>query len=208
MRRIAERIGSAPTTIYWYVSNKSELYELMVDTVLGEIELPDGPSGGWRAGLSSLAWATLATMRRHRWFSQIGIQPVPGPSTLRYAAAALPILTEAGMGETTGIKVLATLNNYIFGFIQRELAWWQPLTPAEPPETPAADRVDVLEGRPGEAPMTDESTAARMRLAGDESFAFGLDRFLDGIAVLVDSLHRPGDHVPAGPSTKGRVQRS
>jgi len=196
MRRIAERIGSAPTTIYWYVSDKSELYELMVDRVIGEIELPDEPSGGWRAGLSTLAWVTLAAIRRHRWFSQIGIQPVPGPGTLRYAAATLAILAESGIDETTGIKVLATLNNYIFGFLQREVAWRQPLAPAEPPVTPAADRTDVREGQLGEAPMTDEGIASRMRLAGDESFAFGLDRFLDGIAVLVDSLPRPGDPGP------------
>ena len=65
MRRIAARIGSAPTSLYWYFSDKNQLYELMVDAVIGEIELPERPSGDWRADLASIAWATRATLRRH-----------------------------------------------------------------------------------------------------------------------------------------------
>jgi len=179
MRRIAEQIGSAPTSIYWYVSDKNELYELMVDSVIGEIGLPAGPTGDWRADLSSIAWATLAAMRRHRWFSQLGIQPVPGPGTLRYATAVLRCLSGSGLDETTAISVLATLNNYTFGFIQREAAW-QRLT-----SMAAADGID-RRPRPGDGPLSDQGLSARLRLADDASFTFGLDRFLDGIAVLID----------------------
>jgi AcrR family transcriptional regulator len=185
MRRIADRIGSAPTSIYWYVSDKSELYELMVDAVLGEIDLPEHLTGEWRTDLSTIAWSSLATFRRHSWFSQLGIHPVPGPGTLRYAAIVLESLTGCGLDEPTAIKVLATLNNYIFGFVQRERAWQDLLgrdpAPARWPQAAAAGGA----GRPVGDPAPDRDLSARLMLSGDEGFAFGLDRFLDGIAALL-----------------------
>lgn len=178
MRRIAERIGSAPTSIYWYVSDKDELVELMVDAVIGEIELPGRLTGDWRADLSSIAWATLTTMRLHPWFSQLGSPLVPGPSVLRYNAAIIPILTSCGLDDATTLNVLATLNNYIFGFVQRALAW---------------DRHEARAATVHGQPDADDSEfgydlSARLTMTGDESFAFGLDRFLDGIAALINNL--------------------
>jgi AcrR family transcriptional regulator len=185
MRRIADRIGSAPTSIYWYVSDKSELYELMVDAVLSEIDLPEHLTGEWRADLSTIAWSSLATFRRHHWFSKLGIHPVPGPGTLRYAAIVLESLTGCGLDEPAAINVLATLNNYIFGFVQREQAWQDLLgrdrAPARWPEAAAAGGA----GRPADGPAPDRDLSARLTLSGDDGFAFGLDRFLDGIAVLL-----------------------
>jgi AcrR family transcriptional regulator len=190
MRRIAERIGSAPTSIYWYVSDKSELYELMVDAVLGEIDLPEHLTGEWRGDLTTIAWASLVTYRRHSWFTQLGIHPVPGPGTLRYAAIVLESLTGSGLDEPTAIKVLATLNNYIFGFIQRERAWQDLLArdkaPARWPQAAAAGGT----GRPTGDPAPDRDLSARLTLSGDEGFTFGLDRFLDGIAALIASRKR------------------
>jgi AcrR family transcriptional regulator len=184
MRRIAVRIGSAPTSLYWYVSDKNELYELMADAVIGEIELPGRPSGDWRADLASIAWATLATGRRHPWFAQLGIHPVPGPQTIRYAQAATRSLESLGLEEAAEINILAALNNYIYGFLQREMAWRQ-LTSRTGPAT--AGSATSLAGRApqGGRALTATSLAARTRLAGEESFAFGLNLLLDGIAALV-----------------------
>jgi AcrR family transcriptional regulator len=184
MRRIAERIGSAPTSIYWYVSDKSELYELMVDAVLAEIDLPEHLTGEWRTDLTTIAWTSLATYRRHRWYGQLGIHPVPGPGTLRYAAIVLESLTGCGLDEPTAINVLATVNNYILGFIQREQAWQDLLArdaaPARWPQAAAPGGT----GRPAADPAADRDLSARLTLTGDEGFAFGLGCFLDGIAVL------------------------
>src|SRR5260370_16888903 len=44
-RRIAAALGSGPTSMYWHVPSKADLYELMFDAALGEVELP-GPASG------------------------------------------------------------------------------------------------------------------------------------------------------------------
>ncbi len=187
MRRIAEKIGSAPTSIYWYVSDKSELYELMVDAVLGEIDLPPRLAGGWRADLTTVAWASLATFRRHLWFSQLGIHPVPGPGTLAYAAIVLQSLGDCGLDDATAVNVMAALNNYIVGFIQRERAWQGLLdrdaAPGRWEQAAAANGA----GRPAGDPASSHDLSARLKLAGDESFAFGLKCFLDGIGTLIEA---------------------
>src|SRR5919202_3820456 len=66
MRKLAARLNAGPTSLYWHVSSKDDLHELMVDEVIGEIELPE-PSGDWRTDLRSIALASYQTYRRHRW---------------------------------------------------------------------------------------------------------------------------------------------
>ena len=68
-----------------------------MDAVVGEIELPERPSGDWRADLASIAWATRLMGRRHPWLAGLGVHPVPGPLTRRYGAAAF-----AGRSKASG----------------------------------------------------------------------------------------------------------
>jgi AcrR family transcriptional regulator len=185
MRHIAARIGSAPTSLYWYFSDKEELYELMVDAVVGQVRLPERPSGDWRADLRSIASATRATLSSHPWFGQLGIHPVAGPQTMRYGAAALKSLEGLGLDEDTEVNILAAVNNYIAGFVQREAAWRRFASRAVPAATPGRD-----DGDPG---MSAEHLAARTRLQNERSFAFGLDCLLAGFADLVARARQNGD---------------
>src|SRR3712207_2300609 len=66
MRRIAAKLDAGATSLYWYVSGKDDLYELMVDEVVGEIRVPE-PSGDWQHDLRELARAIHAMLQRHRW---------------------------------------------------------------------------------------------------------------------------------------------
>lgn len=194
MRHIATRIGSAPTSLYWYFSDKEQLYELMVDAIIGEIELPGQPSGDWRADLAAIARATRTALRQHPWFPQLGIHPVAGPQTIRYGAIAMRSFQGLGLDPETEVSILAALNTYIFGFLQRESAWQQLITRTG---TSAAQWVTLLADYPAppadaDQPTTQPTTppsaqhhATRMNLSGDESFEFGLDCLLSGVAARI-----------------------
>lgn len=41
MRKVTDRLGMKPMSIYTYVPGRSELIGLMIDEVAGEVELPD-----------------------------------------------------------------------------------------------------------------------------------------------------------------------
>jgi len=179
MRRIAARVGSAPTSLYWYFSDKDELYELMTDAVLGEIPLPEHPSGDWRADLAVIAQAVRTTLSRHSWYAQIGIHPVAGPQTRRFIVAAVRAFEGVGLSEQTTADIFGAVNNYISGFIQREAAWARFAARA------AAAASTSPPGAPGTDVITPEVLAARTQLSSDASFEFGLQCLLDGIATHI-----------------------
>ena len=63
MRRIAREVRAGVMSLYWYVSSKEELLDLMLDAIEAEIEVPD-PSGDWRADLGVFAHRTRDSLRR------------------------------------------------------------------------------------------------------------------------------------------------
>jgi len=177
MRRLAAALDVAPTSLYWYLSTKSELYELMADAIIGGIEVPEQPSGDWRADLSAIAWSSLAQARRHPWFSQLGFQDEPGPCTTRYGERALASFAAEDLEPTTALNFLAALNNYVFGFAGRA-AQHAPRAGAH--FAAASDR---------ERPLS-EVRHARAALTTDDSFGFGLNCLLDGIEVQISRRGR------------------
>jgi AcrR family transcriptional regulator len=184
MRRIATQLGVSAPSLYWHGRSKNELYELMADAVIGQVALPKRPSGDWRRDLRSIARATREALRRHSWYAQLGIQPMLGPQTQRYAQQASATLRDLGLTVAEQVEILAALNNYIVGFVHREHAWHE--------VTRRSGRSDarwrrMLEGlvadTAGEDPGLAEQMSARINLHGDESFEFGLTCMLDGIAA-------------------------
>src|SRR5580704_2879417 len=121
-RRIAAALGAGPTSMYWHVPSKADLYELMFDAALGEVELPGSTSGDWQEGLRALARSTHVMLQRHHWLMLLGIQPGLGPNTRRYGEYGMRILSGLGADTQDRTEVLAALNNYIFGFAHRETA--------------------------------------------------------------------------------------
>jgi AcrR family transcriptional regulator len=177
MRRIGARLGTGATSLYSYVAGKDDLYELMVDAVIGEIRVPK-PSGDWRADLRTVAERTYGVLRRHPWFVHLGIQPGLGPQTQGYGQAALAVLDGLGLDLTTQINVLAALNNYVFGFLHREIAWEQLRRRSGLDR--AAERDEALA----------DHVAVRLELTSPDAFRFGLDCLLDGVAARVPAASK------------------
>ena len=65
MRRIAQVLRSGTMSLYWHVANKDHLLDLMLDTVVGEITIPDPPAD-WRSFLQATARENQAVLLRHR----------------------------------------------------------------------------------------------------------------------------------------------
>jgi hypothetical protein len=154
-----------------------------VDAAIGLIPLPEQPSGDWRADLAAIARAARVTLSAHPWFAQLGIHPVAGPLTLRFGAITLRSFEGLGLGPDTEVNILATINNYIFGFVQREAAWRRLPVAVEPAAAPVDPGPSANVTRPDS--FSAEHLSVRMNLHGDDSFEFGLNCLLDGIAVRI-----------------------
>jgi AcrR family transcriptional regulator len=123
MRKVAARLGSGTMSLYRYVSSKDDLIDLMVDEVMGEEDLPDEPSGGWRSELARLARRTRRVARRHPWAIRFVLaRPNLGPNALRQIEYAMTAVDGLGLDVDGMLDMVSTVNAFVIGFVQAELA--------------------------------------------------------------------------------------
>jgi AcrR family transcriptional regulator len=195
MRRVADAVGVGTMSLYRYLPGKAELYELMLDTVMGEGGLPEPDPAGWRASLAAFARRSLDGYRRHPWLLEASFsRGLMGPHQTAVLDALLRSI--AGIGLTNGqmMAVVGLVLSYVRGRA-RQLA-----------ETARAEQrsgVSDAQFWRDFAPLLDEhldparfpALAAVWRdeeLTWEDEFEFGLDRVLDGVEAFVASRSGPG----------------
>ncbi|MFI5908622.1 TetR/AcrR family transcriptional regulator C-terminal domain-containing protein [Dactylosporangium sp. NPDC051541] len=123
MRKLAKELGIAPMRLYDYVTNRSELLDLMVDAVYAQIaEAALGPD--WRATVLSIAHRTREAALAHEWFADLlGARPHLGPNALAVGEATAAALSRSpaigGIDELQ--RALGALNAFLVGALRREI---------------------------------------------------------------------------------------
>jgi AcrR family transcriptional regulator len=190
MARVAQELGVSTMSLYRYVAAKDELVALMVDSALGP-PLPGADRAeGWRAGLARWAWGHHQAMRQNAWALRVPIGgPPTTPNLVAWLEDGLYALRDTGLAEAEKASVVLLLS----GYVRSEASLTADLVAANP--TVGA----VMSGYAGLlASVTDAARFPALHAvldAGvfdtaddpDEEFAFGLERILDGVAVLVGS---------------------
>ena len=192
MRRVATAVGVAPMSLYTYLPSKAELIDLMVDTALAELPPPEGTT--WRERLTSVAHQNWALYHRHPWLLHISThRPALGPNLIARYDAELRAVDGIGLSEVEMDSVLTMLTGFVQGTARASVdakeverrtgitdeQWWNAHAPLlervlDEDRYPLAARVGAAVGE-----------AYRAASAPEHAFAFGLERILDGIEVLV-----------------------
>jgi AcrR family transcriptional regulator len=121
MRHIAEALGVATMSLYNYVPGKEQLYDLMLDAVAGDWELPERPSGDPRADLAEFARQGLATLRRHPWVpAVVSTRLSLGPNSLRHLEYFLGAVSGVDLPAGTKMELFALMNGFLYVFAQWE----------------------------------------------------------------------------------------
>lgn len=117
MRRVAAELGSStPMSLYRYVGSKDGLVDLMLDAVYGEVDLPDQPSGDWRADLEPLTRRTWTVIQRHLWFGElVHTRPPFGPNALCYFDFRFAALESEGLDADTMTRITAAIDSHLIG---------------------------------------------------------------------------------------------
>ena len=195
MRRIAQVLQAGTMSLYWHVENKEHLLDLMLDTVLGETEVPDA-GGDWRATLRAIAFSERALLHRHRWVMDfIGGRPPLGPHVIANLERSLTALDSLQLDTATAMNVLMTVNTYVMGAVLREM---RELRAQRDLETSGLDAAQIeigvrewakrlrADGRFGHfLRIIEDDVDPDAADTRDERFGFGLDCVLDGIAARV-----------------------
>jgi AcrR family transcriptional regulator len=198
MRQVADRLDVGAMSLYTYVPGKVELTYLMIDTVYGElyadVEEPSQQPGGWRGALEFIAARNWRLYQRHPWLLRlVGTRPVLGPNTSRKYEAELRPLDNLGLSDVEMDSVLALLLTHVEGTARAQANLDQTqrdsgMTDAEWWVVNAPLLAGVLDARLFPVSSRVGQTAGQTHQAAASpahAFTFGLERILDGVALLV-----------------------
>ncbi|NUP02921.1 MAG: TetR family transcriptional regulator [Nonomuraea sp.] len=118
MRRLAERLGTGSTTLYWHVKTKEDVLDLALDAVFAEVPLPGAT--GWREAARDLMTGWRAALLRHPWSATILDRPLMGPNALDRTEFLYRTLTAAGLD---GPRAAAGLSHYVMGSVIMQVTW-------------------------------------------------------------------------------------
>lgn len=128
IRRVSMALGVGAASLYRYVDNKDELFDLMVDATEGEDAPPPALTGDWRRDLSAFGRRTRDVMIRHPWLSQLAAgRPGFGPNALAWTEHGLAAMDPLALGADDRLIASEVLISFVRGFVTRELAQQQGL---------------------------------------------------------------------------------
>jgi AcrR family transcriptional regulator len=196
IRSLADELGVKPMTVYYYVKNKEEILDGIVDIVFSQIELPT-VGKNWRTELTRRAVSAREVLRRHSWaIPLLESRTSPGPFTLRHHDAVLGVLRAGGFSPAATAHAYALLDAFLYGHAVQEAS-----LPFEGPEGPTEVAPQVVESmsKAGDFPHLTEMMASYYLRPG---YVFA-DEFQIGLEAVLDSLSRwrsaPEDVCPERP---------
>lgn len=221
MRKVGQRLGRTGMSLYTYVPSKAELVDLMLDSVLAELDTDHLAGRDWRAGLEAWARSVWRFYRRHPWVLHLAaVRATLGPHELDAYEAQLRVLAELPIAGLELARIVNVTGSFVRGSAKAvadaraarqatgmsDDEWWNARAPIlEEFLTPAerAARYPMIVRLEGEQAYQDVAAAGSAEVSYLEAealdtFEFGLQRLLDGIEVHVGRLvpapssRRPG----------------
>ncbi|RCG32835.1 TetR/AcrR family transcriptional regulator [Sphaerisporangium album] len=215
MRKLGARLGAGATSIYWHVSNKDELLELVLDEVYGEVRIPElTEPASWRDAAAVFAYGMRQAMLKHPWMVPLlGVLPSFGPNALAVNNTLMTAFEEAGFTGKTLDYAVGAVVSYTLGATTPEVTWLNMVARSEAGadewltnlmrqvEVAAADYPDML-ARYSTEDFSD------MGVAKSLTFDFGLVAMLDGLEVRLRwhlDESKPPDPSSASPAVDAAV---
>ncbi|WP_258724989.1 TetR/AcrR family transcriptional regulator [Cellulomonas sp. NS3] len=180
MQKVADRLGVSKMALYRYVGSKDELVAVAVEQAVG-VPPEVGADDDWRAATAAWGAELRETWLAHPWLPAATIgNRVMGPREIAWSEAAAAALASSGLTGDALRAVITLLFSHTRSTLSRELTGTQYWTTAD--DVGAEMRVLLRES--GSAfPRIRAAEAAGV--AGFDTWRFGLDVILDGVAARV-----------------------
>jgi AcrR family transcriptional regulator len=119
MRSLAQRLESGTATLYRHFSNRSELVSMVIDHMLGEVDLDAHAVAElpWQQACILFAQHMFDALGRHGNVASLLIEYTPmGPNALANRELCLTVLLDNGFAPAVAAHAFATLARYVVGF--------------------------------------------------------------------------------------------
>ena len=131
MRAIAARLGVRSMSLYRYVQDRDELFDVVVERIVNELsddpEVQPRPVEGWRPYLTGMAHGVRRYARAHpHAFPLVATRPPSAPwvnpplRSLRWVEAMLAGLADEGFSDEQVLFTYRTFNSFLLGYLLLE----------------------------------------------------------------------------------------
>ncbi len=116
MRALARELGVEAMSLYNHIRNKEDLLDMVVDTVVGRIDLPSKGSN-WQNEMRRRAHSMRTVLLAHPWAPPLIVGRINvGPNMLALIDATLGCLRAAGFSYVQADHAMNALDSLIYGF--------------------------------------------------------------------------------------------
>ncbi|MGJ0182403.1 TetR/AcrR family transcriptional regulator [Corynebacterium glyciniphilum] len=190
MRALAQKLGVGTMSLYRYVPSKTELLNLMLDSVVGPTPSREqARHQGWRTFLTTTAHEARRMYLAHPWTLQANwSRPVLGPNSLADLELFMSGVRDLPLSDREKMNLTTSLDSYIHGAVRQELLYTNSaaLTGISDEEFwrhQGATLARAMES--GQYPTTASVAEDAFDADWEENFTFGLELLLDGTATLI-----------------------
>ena len=131
MRAVAARLGVRSMSLYRYVQDRDELFDVVVERIVNELaddpEVQPRPVEGWRPYLTGMAHGVRRYARAHpHAFPLVATRPPSAPwvnpplRSLRWVEAMLAGLADEGFSDEQVLFTYRTFNSFLLGYLLLE----------------------------------------------------------------------------------------
>ena len=98
MRRLAQELGAGAASLYWHVGDKEELLSLLLDRIVGEVEVPEPDPEHWQDTIKEMARSARRMFAQRRDAAQLSLGRIPsGPNSLPVLERNLAVLAASAL---------------------------------------------------------------------------------------------------------------
>ena len=194
MRRLGERLGISTMSVYTHVNSRDDLLVLMADATRHRMPRPLFAQKDWRSRVRAVAEAERELFLSHLWLLEVtDPRTALGPGAIAQYDHDLHAFDGTGLDDVTRDAAVT----FVLDFVRsaaRAIAT-TPVGMGEEWESLGA-RLDRYVG--DDFPLATRGGAAagatmQAAYSPDHAWRFGVERVIDGLAVLVQETPSPGE---------------
>ena len=194
MQAVSSRLGFTTMALYRYFPSKEALLDAIVDAGMGRPPRPTEPRGDWRSEVAQWMRAKREMLCARPWLAELPFVAAPhGPNWLSWLEAVAEPLARTGLSSPDMGEMISIVDGYTRGASDTVVSLARARARGISEQQWAA-AVGADLGRaigdprfPNFAAILTTPSDGRPR-AMDESFDFGVQRVLDGIARYIDNV--------------------
>lgn len=196
MRRLAAELNVTAMSVYWYVDTKDDLLELALDSVYGELRLPEPDADeDWRDQLRTLAREYRALLVRHPWTSPLaGTYLNIGPNSLAFSRVVQRVIRRTGLPAHGVTGAISAVFQFVYGYGTIEGHFFARVQDTGmTPDAYFQNAMTTVSETPSTAEVIEEAKDIMAARGGDtveemleRDFAFALDLLVAGIEAMVE----------------------